>query len=175
MDLQSVIKNMEEGSVKSAAAQPAPSAQEQNLTAALEKAAGDTAPSAAQPVDAVAALMKTANELAGAEKEAEVAHAALCGQAFADGAVAKFAQYDVQAQQAGLAKEASIPGDSGSDDAFIKAAAEQGYADANEKIAADYQAGHDEIMQNVHDQAAGEFLKGAAEVDIMVQRAQQVQ
>jgi len=179
MDLQDVIKNMEagsEGQVKSAQAQVAPATQQQNLDAALEKAAGNTAP-VAQPVDAVESLMKTANELAGAEKEAELAHAALCGQAFADGAISKFAQYDAQAQQAGVVKQAAQAEfalvAAQSEDALIKAAAEQGYADAQEKIATEYKAGHDAVMQQVHDSAASEFLKGAAEVEVMVAIAQQ--
>ncbi len=175
MDLENIINQMEatEGQEKSAAAQGVPSSQEVNLNAALEKAAG-APPVQAAPVDAVAALMKTANELAGTEKEAEVSHAAICGQAFADGAIAKFAAYDAQVQTANLHKEAAVhPQNNVDDDALIKAAAEQGYQDAQEKLAADYQAGHDEALQQVHDLAAGEFLKGAAEVEVMVQMAEQ--
>jgi hypothetical protein len=107
MELEAVIKSMEanDGHVKSAAAQTPAVADNTNLKAALEKAAGT--PARAQEVDAVQVLMKTASELAGTEKEAEVAHAALCGQAFADGAIAKLAAYDAQVQQVAL-QEAKV-------------------------------------------------------------------
>ena len=175
MELKDIINQMEDGTAgqeKSASAPAAPANQQQSLDAALEKAAG-APPVQAEPVDAVAALMKTANELAGTEKEAEISHAAICGQAFADGAIAKFAAYDAQVQQAGVSKEASA--EPQVDDELIKAAAEQGYKEAQEKLAGEYQAGHNEALQQVHDMAASEFIKGAAEVEVMVQMAEQAQ
>lgn len=182
MELNDVIKSMEAGQVKSASAlEAAPSAQQTNLDAALEKVAGAVPVAVAAPVDAVAALMKTANDLAGTEKEAEIAHSALCGQAFADGAIAKFAAYDAQAQQAApILKEAAPIAPFGapshlSDDDAVKAAAEQGYREAQNKIAADFKDGYDAALQQVHDTAASEFLKGAAEVEVMVEMAQRAQ
>lgn len=168
MDLDAIISAMEanEGHTKSAAAAPTtPSIDQSILNAALEKAAG--APSApVAETDAVQALLKTANELAGTEKEAEISHAAICGQAFADGAIAKFASYDAQVAQAGVAPMAKH---AENHDAELQAAAEYGYKLAHDKMAEDYNAGHNEALQQVHDVAANEFIKGASEVEVMVQ------
>ncbi len=180
MDLETTIERMEaeEGQMKSAAALPASPAKT-NLDAALEKAAAAPAPATpvVQEMDAVDALMKTANALAGTEKEADIAHAAICGQAFADGAISKLAAYDAQVQRAVLetTKQAAAVGAPAaqSDDDLIKAAAEQGYQDTLEKMSAEYQSGHDDALQQVHDQAATEFLKGAAEVEALVDIAAQ--
>lgn len=166
MELDAVIKAMEaneQGHTKSAAA-----AEESVVNAAVEKAASAPQPSVTD-VDAVQALLKTANELAGVEKEAEVSHAALCGQAFADGAIAKFAAYDAQVQQAGLEyAPANMQKVSEDTEEQIKAAAEYGYNLAFEKMAEDYDAGHTEALHEVHDIAAAEFIKGAAEVAVLV-------
>lgn len=172
MLLNEIIRQMEdsEGQTKSAAAPE--EAPDVKLNKALEKAAGTANRTAAQDssVDAVDVLFKTANALAGTEKEAEVAHAALCGQAFADGAIAKFAAYDAQMQ---TVKTAGMSTQDMSDEALVKAAAEAGYQETLEKLSAEYQAGHDAALQDVHDQAATEFLKGAAEVEVMVNLVQQ--
>ncbi len=169
MNLDAVIKAMEanEGHTKSAAVQPQPSAERATLSSALEKAAGaPVAPVAA--LDAVEVLMKTANELAGTEKEAEISHAAICGQAFADGAIAKFAAYDVQAKQVELETVKSAGYAAPVAEAKLQEAAAQGYNFAMEKMAEDYNAGHNEALQQVHDTAAVEFIKGASEVEVMV-------
>jgi len=150
MELDAVIKAMEanDGQTKTAAAVPVGKSQ---LNAALEKAAG--VPVA--QVDAVDVLMKTANELAGTEKEADISHAALCGQAFADGAIAKLAAYDVQVQRAALEEEkvamafqpVQTPGAGMSkiaaasmefsDDDVVKIASEVGYAATQDLMAQD--------------------------------------
>jgi uncharacterized protein YihD (DUF1040 family) len=248
MELDKVIAQMEnnDGQTKVASQQAAPVATP-NLSAALEKAAGVPV----QDADAIDVLMKTANELAGTEKEADVAHAALCGQAFADGAIAKLAAYDAQVQQLALqetkvaayipegmskvaaasmelndeeivklasevgyqttmnelmggmskvaaasmelsddeivklasevgyqttvealggeemSKVAAATADM-SDDEVVKLASEVGYQHTIEKIAEEYNEGHNDALQQVHDQAAGEFLKGAAETETLL-------
>ena len=170
MNLDAVIKAMEanEGHTKSAAAQPQPSEEKEKLVSALEKAAEVPAAPVAE-LDAVAVLMKTANELAGTEKEAEVSHAAICGQAFADGAIAKFAAYDAQAKQAELSTVKSAEANAPATEDQLKEAAAIGYQAAMDKIAEDYEAGHNEALQQVHNTAAAEFIKGASEVEVMVQ------
>ncbi len=169
MELDAIISAMEanEGQTKTAAAPQYPSIDQSVLNAALEKAAGTPVPVA--EVDAVQTLLKTANELAGTEKQAEVSHAAICGQAFADGAIAKFASYDAQVKQAELAAPAQMPKEAADFDGQLEAAAEYGYKLAHEKMAEDYNEGHNEALQQVHDVAATEFIKGASEVDVMVQ------
>ena len=164
MDLDTVIKAMEaneQGQTNVAAA-------DEKLAAAVDKvASAPAAPAADNNVDAVQAVLKTANELAGAEKEAEISHAALCGQAFADGAIAKFAAYDAQVQQAQLKAPALNKVAEVSEDQLV-AAAEYGYKLAHDKMAEDYDAGHREALQHVHQSAMAEFVKGAAEVQVMV-------
>jgi len=201
MELDAVIKAMEanDGQTKTAAEQPAAPVENTQLDAALEKAAG--AP--AQEIDAVDVLMKTANELAGTEKEADISHAALCGQAFADGAIAKLAAYDAQVQRAALEEEkvamaqgyqqpvaypeepkyypeqgmSKVAAESMefSDDEVVKLAADAGYQATLEKVAEDYNAGHDAALQEVHDTAATEFLKGAAETETLLNMIEQQQ
>ncbi len=182
MDLQSVIQAMETGDGQTKTAAEAPSAESTNLDAALEKAAAPVAPaSPVAEVDAVEALMKSASELAGTEKESEIAHAALCGQAFADGAISKLAAYDAQVQQAALqepkiaAMAAPIaPAPAAEvDDELIKAAAEAGYQETLQKVAEEYKSGHDTALQEVHNKAATEFLKGAGEVEALCELAAQ--
>ena len=183
MELDKVISQMEanEGQQKTAAETPAADPVEYTeLSAALEKAAGAPEPEG-EEADAVAILMKQANELAGTEKEADIAHAALCGQAFADGAIAKFAAYDAQTRQMSTPEPApanpmskvAAATEGMPDEEVVKVAANAGYQVTLEKLAADYNAGHDAALQDVHDQASAEFLKGAAEAEILVNVAQQ--
>ena len=66
--------------------------------------------------------------------------------------------------------------DAGRDDLLVKAAAEIGYQDAHQKIAAaQYGQGENDALQQVHKVATDEFLKGAQEASILVQRARQQQ
>ncbi len=281
MDLDQVLEEMQanETQTKVASAPNAiPAGRSDALLHALEK----TAYAPVQPVgaagDVVDDLVKMASELAGTEKEAEVAHASLLGQAFADAAISKFASYEAQATrelayveqqkvaaaphyddsdyatdaelekiaglgyadaaalvqaemgegtvtddelekvaelgyadaaslvnsemgegtvteselekvaelgyadaanlvQAEMEKEAGYGDEAAeidyfvktaSDDEVIKVASEAGYSDTVEKIAEDYQEGHDEALQEVHDVAMGEFLKGAAETESII-------
>ncbi len=266
MDLDQVLEEMQanETQTKVASAPAAiPAERSDALLHALEK----TAQAPVQPVgaggDVVDDLVKMASELAGTEKEAEVAHASLLGQAFADAAISKFASYEAQATQelayaeqqkiaaapyyddgdyatdeelekvavlgygdayalaeAEMEKEAASYEDeedyeelqkiaaevgyadaanlvqaemekeagyddeaaeidyfvkTASDDDVIKVASEAGYSDTIEKIAEDYQEGHDEALQEVHDVAMGEFLKGAAETESIINAIQSAQ
>jgi hypothetical protein len=199
MDLEKVIAQLEAQDLqKTAAAAPAQSvdARLQSVLAdTLEKtAASVTPPSAAD--DPVAGLMKMASELAGAEKETELALANMLGQAFADGAIAKFASYDAQvkiamAQQEGAAHEEYLLKSAAEwgyadavqavqqaqqdklagmdDESLVKMAAEQGYNDAMQKIAeAQYEDGYNSQVQEIHKVACAEFLRGAAETEVLL-------
>jgi hypothetical protein len=203
MNLDNVIEQLEaRGTQKTAAIETNPSVDARlqgALAATLEKTAANVTPPTAAD-DPVQGLMKMATELAGVEKEAELAMANMLGQAFADGAIAKFAAYDASvkiamAQQApadndsALIKAAAEQGyadvmtlaqtkmahnsQTGNDSALIKAAAEQGYADAMNKVAeAQYEHGFNEQVAEIHKVACGEFLKGAAETEILLNSLQ---
>jgi len=101
-------------------------------------------------------LLKVASDLAEQEKASEVKEAALCGAAFADAAIQRFAAFDAQ----------------------MKTAAAQGYdaaqaaVDPQEKLAADYQAGEAVALQEIQTAAMEEFLKGAAETEVLLDSAQ---
>jgi len=271
MDLEAVMKQMDEGQKKIAAAATgevgsaaAEVPQEANaLAQALEKAAQAVTPEQ-NSGDAVAGLQAIAEKLASQEKEAEVTHAHLCGQAFADGAINKFAAYDAAAKVAAAQQPAqpaqplqmtpaptsyydktaadadtqvlmqkvaaqeylsnltendinnASPEDlnklaelneasqlthdelmkvavaQGDEDALYKIAAEKGYAETMEKAAAeaeftaiaekgytetmekaaaDYNAGAEQALSEVHTIAKGEFLKGAAEAEMLINHA----
>jgi hypothetical protein len=90
-----------EAQEKTASAPEEETGTEQALEAALEKVAAQ-APAPAASGDPVEDLMKVASDLAGVEKEAEIQHAALLGQAFADAALGTWSAYD-----ADLRKQAS--------------------------------------------------------------------
>lgn len=198
MDLNAVLKMMETGEMaKTAADNSQPETREAGALAnAIEKAA-QTAP-ASNLQNPANVLMNMAESLAGAEKEAEVEFAALCGQAFGDAVINKFAAYNAQAQmiQAQNVKEASasisddelvkVAATEGyntimkaaaeaaaapqkiSDNDLVKFAADAGYSDTMEKAAADYQAGQQQALKDVHSLAVGEFLKGAAETEVLI-------
>lgn len=127
------------------------------------------APAASNPVQDV---MKVAAELESAEKEAELKHAALLGQAFADAAIARAAEWQKQAA-AMATKEASEDED---DPQFAKFAAEnpqvvreaaaRGYQVTRqglEKMAEDaYVQGYNDTVTEIHKVASYEFMKAAA-------------
>lgn len=189
MDLNEVLKAMEEGQTKVAAAtapenpEALENAESEALAGALSKAAqAVTAPESSDPVDS---LMQMAESLAGAEKDAEVAFAALCGQAFGDALINKMAAYNAQAQQVAalpetvtnenaLSKIAAEILEQNNPELVQKIAAEAGYADTMEKAAADYQAGQQEALKDVHTLAVGEFLKGAAETEVLLNKYREV-
>ena len=85
----------------------------------------------------------------------------------------KVANAQTVEEQADLIKVAQ---EAGREDLLVKAAAEQGYKDAQEKIAeTQYAQGEEDALKEVHDLAAGEFLKGAQEVQVLVEKARQQQ
>lgn len=198
MDLSTVIAQLEAQDQTKTAAAPSPTVEARlqgALAATLEKTAASATPPTASD-DPVAGLMKMASELAGSEKEAELALANLLGQAFADGALAKFAAYDAQvkiamAQQDEtgeievLAKTAAEQGYNDvmslavaeqqekvagmDDESLVKVAAEKGYNDVIEKVAeAQFEQGFNEQVSQIHKVACGEFLKGAAETEMLL-------
>ena len=229
MNLDQVLEQMKasESQVKTAAA-PAPAPVKSDaLLDALQKTAAPARPAGKGNV--VDDLMKMASELAGTERELEIAHAAACGGAFADTAIAKFAAYD--AQVASMPKQAAVSNDNdevvklaaetgyadavaeiqaasmqkqasdedeivkqaaevgyadavaeiqaagmqkqASDDELVKQAAAAGYQDTQVKLAEEYKAGQEQALVDVHNVAVGEFLKGAAEAEIMINQAKQ--
>lgn len=236
MNLEQVIETMNQvGGQEKTAEQQAPTT-ETELTAALEKVAGvPPAPAAPQESDdVIGSLMKMASDLAGTEKDAELSHMAMCGQAFADAAINRFSQYDAMAKRAMVEQTAilqppiasppagsqppvaekvaapipvAVPADSEalkqaaaagyndaqqhvqnaeleklaqhasglSDNDLAKLAAEIGYQETLEKVAVEYKAGEDKALQEVHDTAASEFLKGAAEAEILLNQWRQSQ
>jgi hypothetical protein len=197
MDLESILNQMETQGQDKVANELTPNvdAKLQNaLVEAVQKTAATVAPApvaaTSSPVDD---LMKIAETLAGTEKEAELAHAALLGNMFGEAAIAKFAAYDAQVKIA-MSKEANAtPSEAllkeavqygynlalqektaASDEELLKVAAQRGYEDTMEKIAREqYAAGHDQSLQDVHTAAMTEFMKGAAEVEMLVNLAAQ--
>lgn len=197
MDLSNVIAQLEaQEQQKTASDSPSVEARLQSVLAdTLEKTAASATP-VPEADDPVAGLMKQASQLAGAEQETELALANMLGQAFADGAIAKFAAYDAQVKIAmaqeeadsSLLKSAASQGyadavsllkqaqNENSDEAILKQAAEQGYNDAAEKIAeAQYTEGFNAQVNEIHKIACGEFLKGAAETELLLNAARAAQ
>jgi hypothetical protein len=209
MELGKIIEQMEKGMAASpktaSAVETAPAttdaALKQSLVHVLEAATEKTA-AEAQPTSALGGLKKMAADLAGTEKSAEIAHMQVCGAAFADAAVAKMAMYEAQIQQKTAAvQEPMIAGALASvDDATLKTAAEQGYADTVEAIQQtkqaelqelekaasagnveaqnvlqkvaeeEFQAGQNSALNEVHNLAADQFIKGAQEVTVLLDR-----
>lgn len=142
-----------------------------------EKVAAEKAP-AASPVDDV---MKVAQEMAGAEKEAALKEAQILGAAFADAAVARLSDWSKTAQQMVAGAPALTPTVQALVDAplgtdfskfaqhnpeLVKQAAQLGYEKATadlEKQAEDsYVQGYNDTVETIHKTAAIEFLKAAA-------------
>lgn len=204
MDLSNVIAQLDaQEHQKTAAALASIDVRLQSVLAeTLEKTAASVTPPAADN-DPVPDLMKMASQLAGAEQETELALANMMGQAFADGAIAKFAAYDAQvkiamaqqdnySQDEYLLKSAAEQGyadavslaqqayneklSSMNDESIVKMAAEQGYSDAMQKVAeAQYEDGFNTQVNEIHKIACGEFLKGAAETEMLLNAARAAQ
>jgi len=121
-----------------------------------EKIASETP--ATSPINDV---MKVAEELAGAEKEAAVKEAQILGTAFADAAVARMAEWNKQASQ--MVSSSPVVQE---DPERIKQAAQMGYAQAKadlEKQAEEsYVQGYNDTVETIHKTASLEFLKAAA-------------
>lgn len=204
MDLNSIIDQLE-SQTKTASVSPTSAPSVDNrlqgaLASALEKTAAQAvADNQVSASDPVAGLMKMASELAGAERDTELALANMAGQAFADGAIAKFAAWDASVKTAAyeatqandiqqLVKSASECGyndvlalaaanqekTAGVTEYELQKVAEQGYNTVMEKAAADYQQGYTQQLSEIHDLASREFLKGAAETEVLLQHVRQV-
>lgn len=119
-------------------------------------------------------VMKVAEELAGAEKEAALKEASLLGTAFADAAIARMAEWNKTAQQM-LMSAPAVQAVQGNADfgkfaqqnpELVKQAAQIGYETAKadlEKQAEDsYVQGYNDTVETIHKTAALEFLKAAA-------------
>lgn len=64
----------------------------------------------------------------------------------------------------------------GRDDLLVKAAADKGYIETQEKIAgAQYEQGAQEALADVHKLASDEFVKGAQEANVLIQKAHAAQ
>jgi flagellar biosynthesis/type III secretory pathway protein FliH len=111
--------------------------------------------------------MKTAAVLAENEKTAELVHASQCGRAFASAALEVFAQADSASKMA-MDQTEKLAAEEAQTDAMVKQAAQQGYDDTMQKVAADYNQGYDQGINDAIQAAANEFYKGAQEADIIV-------
>jgi len=166
----------------------------QNVLEKTASAAKDAEPTPQHPADA---LLKVAQEMADNEKQAEILHSRECGRNFANALIETVAAADAavktaqlqEAQHAAVLPPSPEPKLASSDEELYKAAAEIGYTDTVQKLAAE--AGYHETMEKVaavefeqgqqialdeiHKAASAEFIRGAQEVDVMIQAAQQQQ
>jgi len=134
-----------------------------------EKSASVATP-AASPVDDV---MKVAQELAGAEKEAAVKEAQLLGAAFADSAIARMAEWNKTAQQmvsgTPVSKISPVAIDyskfSQENAELVKQAAQLGYdtakADLEKQAEESYVQGYNDTVETIYKTASLEFMKAA--------------
>jgi hypothetical protein len=179
MDFSTMLQDMRNSTPQektaSASQKTADQAAKTALDAALEKTA---APVTSASPDAVDSLLKMASMLAEQEKQAELVHAAQCGRVMADAMLEAFASADALAKTAALqdaqSKYAAAPGVAYDPtlDAMVKAAAEAGYNETREKIAAEqFQEGQQAALDAVYKTAQEEFLKGDAEVETLARQA----
>ena len=141
-------------------------------TPTAEKTAGEKAP-VASPVDDV---MKVANEIAGAEKEAAVKEAQILGAAFADAAIARLNDWNKTAAEMLAANPAAAPvaAPAGTDfgkfaaqnPELVKQAHQMGYekakADLEKQAEESYVQGYNDTVETIHKVASLEFMKAAA-------------
>jgi hypothetical protein len=145
------------------------------LVAALNDALApkDTKVASASEASPVDDVMKVAQELAGAEKEAAVKEAQILGTAFADAAIARMAEWNkTAAQMVTAAPVQAVQGNSdfgkfaNANPDLVKQAAQLGYEKAKadlEKQAEDsYVQGYNDTVETIHKTASLEFLKAAA-------------
>lgn len=116
----------------------------------------------ANPVDDV---VKIANEVAAAEKEANVKEAKLMGIAFADAAIARIADWQKTAAEHAPVDVQDLQ----------KHAAEAGYnqalADMEKQAEEEYVRGYNETVETIHKVAALQFIHGTQSVRKMLQTA----
>ncbi len=158
---------------------PAPAAPEKTasapaLVAALHEALKPAEKTASEqanksPVDDV---MKVAQELAGAEKEAALKEAQILGAAFADSAIARLNEWNKTAAEMLVNTPAPVQGNAtfgkfaADNQELVQQAAKLGYEQAKaelEKQAEDsYVQGYNDTVETIHKTAALEFLKAAS-------------
>jgi hypothetical protein len=203
MELHQLIEQFNSGGVSEKTASAASASDKKagatdDLKSALQDAlgAGEQKKEAAAAGNPIDDLMKLAEELSGMDKEADVAHAKLCGAAFADSAAQRWHQLKLAMEQNGHANTQTSLGEA------MKAAALQGYQQTSgllgkaasaepevdletlvkaaeaghpgaqeylEKLSAEYVDGQMIALDDIHATAANEFLKGAAEVRVLVE------
>ncbi len=194
MELAKLIEKLEVGPTSEKTASDAPST-ETNLKTALTDSLAGIAPAtekvASAETDAVESLKKIASDLAGTDKQAEVAQVTALASAFADTVLNKFAAYDAALPQVNEDPSELVDA--------LKTAAAQGYSDTAqalqggegdplmelekaaaagdpeayavlEKYAAEqFDAGQNQALADVQAQAASEFVKGAQEISVLIQ------
>lgn len=191
MELAKLIDQMQKGTMSEKTASISTKTPDESLKNALGQsldAATKTAEKTANVNDPVSDLMKTAAKLAGSDMAQEVEHARICGSAFAEAAINKLAAYEAALQQVALEdantsyKTAAMRGYDDTTQTLQsqnqiveleKAAAAGNYqAQATlQKIAAEeYTVGQNTALQEVHKIASQEFLKGAAEVGVLLSK-----
>lgn len=165
MDLAKILDalNSEGGSEKTASASPRKGGNDDRLAAALMSAVeevGHTKTASAKAAQPAEDLTKIAHRLAAAEQEALVKEAQLYGAAVCDGFMTRMASYE----QTGAVKTASASyGDNfekfaSENPELVKQAAELGYRETREKIAAAAQGAYEEGYTKV-----AHLVKEAAE------------
>lgn len=204
MKLQTLLSGIRQSqNTKTASEAPAstgtPTSADSQLSVALRAAvtSGETVKVASAPATTpVMDVMKVAAELADADQALAVKEAQLLGAAFADSAVARFADWQKAAgavqgepmlsKVAQLAPSQSVQSIAAQADvAFAKFAEENpvtarqaialGYAPTAgglDKMAEDsYVQGYNDQVTEIHKVAADEFLKGAAMTSVLLERA----
>jgi len=176
MELQQILNQLEGSAGETVKTASTVDPTEAQLQEVLGEVLNETTEKTAQHRNTqtpVEGLMKQAEMISGAEKQAEIEHAKMLGMAFANSAIQKWAAYD-----AALNKEASMHNEEAELGEAIKMAAAQGYADTSsilegyqEKTAEEeYAEGQEAAIQELQKVAASEFMKGAAETNILIQR-----
>jgi hypothetical protein len=115
MDLDSILRSMETDTrqEKIASAVSKQSHDSAALAAALTKVAeAETANAHFSNNDPVEGLLKMAETLAASEEERDLALASICGDAFADAAIAKLAAYESRFGNVKLASEGGVDAES---------------------------------------------------------------
>lgn len=145
------------------------------LTASLHAAMSGTekVASAQTPRAPVDDLMKIASEVAATEQQMAVKEAQLLGRVFADSVIARVGEWNDASVKVASDDTDTLEKFASENPDLIKQAAERGYAQttaALQKVAADeFNAGYTDMMTEIHEKAAGEFLKAAAVTNHILQ------
>lgn len=123
----------------------------------------------------VADVMKVAEEMAGVEHDARVKEAQVMGAAFADAFVARLGVW--QSKAAELNQSSQFGKVASADAGMLAQAQHMGYAQTKEaleeqaKVA--YNQGYNDTVNAIHEAASGEFLKGAAVMNLVLDAVRQ--